>query len=92
MRSLRATRDIEGVSTMTTTPSRLLAATIPFLIVALLIQVRPSAAQDATPPAVSDPCLAAAGTGTPWPMGPGMMLTPGAMGPGMMTPGAMGPA
>ena len=82
---------------MITAPSRLLAATVPFLIVALLFQFRPSAAQDATPPAVSDPCLAAAGTGTPGPMGPGMMLTPGArgpgmMGPGMMTPGAMGPA
>ena len=70
---------------MTSTPSRLLAATVPFLIVALLFQVRPSAAQDATPPAASDPCLAAAGTGTPSPMGPGMMLTPGAMGPGMWT-------
>lgn len=76
---------------MTTTSSRFLAATIPFLIVALLFQVRPSAAQDATPPAVSDPCQAAAGTWTPWPMGPGMVLTPDAMGPGMMTPGASGP-
>jgi uncharacterized cupredoxin-like copper-binding protein/uncharacterized protein (DUF305 family) len=82
---------------MSMTPSRLLAATVPFLIVALLFQVRPSVAQNATPAAVSDPCLAAPGTWTPWPMGPGMMQTPGAtgpgmMGPGMMTPGAWGPA
>jgi uncharacterized protein (DUF305 family) len=81
---------------MTTTPSRLLAATIPFLIVVLLLRAVPSSAQDATP-AGGDPCLAEAGTGTPWPMGPGMMPTPGAMGPemmgpGMMTPGAWGPA
>jgi uncharacterized protein (DUF305 family) len=75
---------------MTTTTSRLLAATVPFLIVALLFQVRPGAAQAATPAAVSEPCLAAA-SWTPWPMGPGMLLTPNAMGPQMMTPGAMGP-
>src|SRR5688572_29428403 len=57
----------------------------------------PGAAQDTPSAAVSDPCLAAAGTETPWPIGPGMMLTPGArapgmMGPGMMTPGTWGPA
>jgi uncharacterized protein (DUF305 family) len=75
---------------MTTTPSRLLAATIPFLIVVLLLRAVPSSAQDATP-AGGDPCLAEAGTGTPWPMGPGMMPTPGAMGPEMMGPGMMTP-
>ncbi|MDF3041498.1 MAG: halocyanin precursor-like protein [Thermomicrobiales bacterium] len=76
---------------MTTTPSRLLAATVPFLLVALLLQAVPSSAQDATPPAAGDPCLAAVGAESPWPMDPSMMLTPGAMGPGMMTPGPMGP-
>jgi hypothetical protein len=42
---------------MTTTPSRLLAATIPFLIVVLLLRAVPSSAQDATP-AGGDVCLA----------------------------------
>lgn len=75
---------------MSGTASRRLAATVVFVIAALLLQPQSSGAQDATPPAGGDPCLAAAGTSTPWPMWPDMM-TPGAMGPGMMTPGAMGP-
>lgn len=70
-------------------PLRLIATVLPVLILALLLPVGPGGAQDATPPA-DDPCLAAAGTWTPWPTDPGMM-TPGAMGPGMMTPGTMGP-
>lgn len=70
-------------------PLRLIATVLPVLILALLLPVGPGGAQDATPPA-DDPCLAAAGTWTPWPTDPGMM-TPGAMGPDMMTPGTMGP-
>jgi uncharacterized cupredoxin-like copper-binding protein len=68
---------------MNATPSRRLAVIGSFLIVALLLQPQSGGAQDATPPAGDDPCLAAAGTSTPWPMWPDMM-TPGAMGPGMM--------
>lgn len=52
--------------TMNTTPSRLLVAIVSFFIVALLL-VLPIAAQDATPAAVNDPCLAGAGAWTPWP-------------------------
>jgi uncharacterized protein (DUF305 family) len=68
---------------MSTNRSRLIAAIAGFLIIAVLLPAAPSRAQDATPPAASDPCLAAPGAWTAWPMWPEGM-TPGAMGPGMM--------
>ena len=67
------------------------AALQSLFVVVLLFHGGLSSAQEMTPSAAGDPCLAAPGAGTPWPIGPGMMQTPGAMGPGMMTPGAMGP-
>ena len=68
-----------------------LAALQSLFVVVLLLHGGLSSAQEMTPSAAGDPCLAAPGAWTPGPMGPGMTQTPGAMGPGMMTPGAPGP-
>lgn len=70
---------------------RFVAVALLLSLVALFIPVHDGEAQNATPPAATDPCQTESGLWLPDQMGPGMMLTPGAMGPGMITPGAMGP-